>query len=242
LLSILSIEKHPSSIVAVHEHNERDKSADIIERIESGQSVAYASDAGMPAISDPGAVLVDAAHRAGVIVTVVPGPSAVVSAVAASGFVTPTFVFAGFVPRSGKVRREFFDRIVTAHDITVAYESPQRISATLHELAQLVGPGREVVVCRELTKKFEEIVRGSATYIAAHFDSAPKGECVIVVDALARSIETSIDDDDNLRHAMEVLVNASVSSKDSVEILASLTSYSKNDIKNLYAVIRDAQK
>src|SRR4051812_11911653 len=164
-------------LVSYHEHNEEARTAELVERMRAGEVVALVSDAGMPLISDPGYVLVRACVAAGLAIEVLPGPSAVLTALVASGLPSDRWTFEGFLPRkAGELGRLFAD----PHTL-VAFESPRRVAATLRVLAE-VDPDRAVAVCRELTKIHEEVVRGSAAELAARYEAeAPKGEIVLVV-------------------------------------------------------------
>ncbi|MBV9212354.1 MAG: 16S rRNA (cytidine(1402)-2'-O)-methyltransferase [Actinobacteria bacterium] len=167
-------------LVSYHEHNEERRATELVRRIRSGDVVALVSDAGMPLISDPGYVLVRACVAAGVAVEVLPGPSAVIAALVASGLPADSWRFVGFLPRKrGELRRA----LKSADGTLVAFESPRRVPATLGLLAEL-DPERRVAVCRELTKVHEEVVRGNASELAAHYAaSPPRGEVVLVVGA-----------------------------------------------------------
>lgn len=166
---------------SLHAHNEEARIPELVAAAASGQTVAVVSDAGMPAISDPGARLVAAAASAGVEVSVVPGPSAVLSALVVSGLPTDRFCVEGFLPRSGGDRRRRLDALVKDGRTTVVLESPRRLGATLSDLASR-APERPVAVCRELTKLHEEVWRGTAAAAAEWFSArAVLGEVVIVV-------------------------------------------------------------
>lgn len=172
-----------ATTVALHEHNERTAGAKLIMRLQRGDSVALVSDAGTPAISDPGAWLVEQAHRAGIRVSPVPGPNAAVSALAASGFPGSAFLFAGFLPASRAARRKALDALEVPWPL-VLYEAPHRIAETLEDLALRFGAAREVCIGRELTKKFEEVVRlplGDAAGWLAAEPHRVQGEFVLVV-------------------------------------------------------------
>ena len=169
-------------LVSYHEHNEERRAAELVERMRGGEVVALVSDAGMPLISDPGYVLVRACVAAGVAVEVLPGPSAALAALVASGLPADHWRFEGFLPRrAGDLRR-----VLSAGAGTlVAFESPRRLPATLRELAA-IDPDRPAAVCRELTKVHEEVVRGTAAELAERFSAeAPRGEVVLVVGAPA---------------------------------------------------------
>jgi 16S rRNA (cytidine1402-2'-O)-methyltransferase len=166
-----------ASLVSYHEHNEAARAPALVEAIRSGATVALVSDAGMPAVSDPGYVLVRAALDAGMAVSVLPGPSAVLVALVASGLPADRWRFVGFLPRRAGDLAPLF----ASPETLVAFESPRRVAASLAALAA-VDPHRPVAVCRELTKVHEEIVRGDAATLAARFgESEPRGEIVVVV-------------------------------------------------------------
>ena len=166
---------------SLHAHNEASRIPELLAAASEGRTVAVVTDAGTPAISDPGARLVVAAVEAGVRVTVVPGPSAVLAALVVSGLPTDRFCVEGFLPRSGSARRRRLDAIVADPRTSVVLESPQRLASTLADLATRAR-GREVAVCRELTKLHEEVWRGTASDAAEHFSKrAVRGEVVLVV-------------------------------------------------------------
>src|SRR4051812_21593136 len=167
-------------LLSLTEHNEAQRIAEIGERIDRGERVCLLSDAGMPALSDPGARLIAAMLDSGRQVTVLPGPSAVTTALVASGMAGGGFAFAGFLPRGrGKLEHEL-ERLDAAGLPVVCFESPNRLPATLAALADL-APDRPVAVCRELTKLHEEVVRGSAAEMAERFSRPPKGEITLVL-------------------------------------------------------------
>ncbi len=169
---------HASELVSYHEHNERRRAAELLERVRGGDVVALVSDAGMPVVSDPGFILVRACIEAGEAVEVLPGPSAVSVALVASGLPPSRYCFVGFLPRK---RNERARLLADTPETLVAFESPSRLSATLDLLAAL-DPDREVAVCRELTKLHEEVRRGTAAALAEHFrERAARGELVLVV-------------------------------------------------------------
>ncbi|HVC14504.1 MAG TPA: 16S rRNA (cytidine(1402)-2'-O)-methyltransferase [Acidimicrobiales bacterium] len=166
---------------SLHAHNESSRIPELLAAVASGRTVAVVTDAGTPAVSDPGARLVGAAADAGARVTVVPGPSAALAALVVSGLPTDRFCVEGFLPRSGAARRRRLDAVVTDPRTSVVFESPQRLASTLADLATL-APGRELAVCRELTKLHEEVWRGSASEAAAHFsERRVRGEVTVVV-------------------------------------------------------------
>lgn len=169
-----------TALVSFHERNERARVPELIARMGAGETVALVSDAGMPLISDPGFQLVRECHLADIPVEVLPGPSAVPVALAASGLPVAKWCFAGFLPRKRGQRERL---LAESAETLVAFESPHRLAATLRMLAEL-DPSRPVAVCRELTKLHEEVARGCAAELAARYrERAPKGEIVLVVGA-----------------------------------------------------------
>jgi 16S rRNA (cytidine1402-2'-O)-methyltransferase len=166
-------------LVSYHEHNERRRAGELVERMRRGEVVALVSDAGTPLVSDPGFVLVAACVAAGLAVEVLPGPSAALTALVASGLPADHWRFEGFLPR----RRGELLALLDAGETLVAFESPRRVASSLTVLAEL-DPERPVAVCRELTKVHEEVVRGTAAELSARYrDAPPRGEVVLVVGA-----------------------------------------------------------
>ncbi len=184
LMRALGVENRPR-LIALHEHNETQKAAEIVE-LARDADVLVLTDAGMPAISDPGFPLVAEAARAGVTVTALPGPSAVLTALAVSGLPTDRFTFEGFVPRKSRV--SYFKQLAREERTMVFFESPNRIADSLTDLATALGANRRVVVARELTKKFEEVRRGTAAELVEWAAAGVKGEIVIVVEGAAPAI------------------------------------------------------
>jgi 16S rRNA (cytidine1402-2'-O)-methyltransferase len=159
----------------------------ILEHLANGNSVAFMTDAGSPGISDPGSRLVDAVLRAGYTVVPIAGPSAVTAALSVSGFPASQFRFLGFLARKGKARAKSLQEIAIEAPTSVFFESPYRVAKTLHELANL-APSRPALVARELTKKYEELVRGTLSEVAEHFDRhPPRGEFTVVVAPLPKA-------------------------------------------------------
>jgi 16S rRNA (cytidine1402-2'-O)-methyltransferase len=166
-----------ASLVSYHEHNERERSAELVERMSSGTVVALVSDAGMPLVSDPGYVLVRQCVASGLEVEVLPGPSAALAALVASALPSDAWRFAGFLPR----KRTALLEVLSSPETVVAFESPKRVGATLATLAE-ADPDRPVALCRELTKVHEEVVRGTAAELAERYATVPpRGEVVLVV-------------------------------------------------------------
>lgn len=169
-------------LVAYHEHNEAKSTPRLVERLLAGESLALISDAGTPLLSDPGGRLVHAAVASGVVVTAVPGASALLAALVSSGVALDRFTFFGFLPRKGRERRDALADIVGLRHAAVVYEAPSRVADTLSNLVEAGAGNRPVVVARELTKQFEEVRRGTVAALAAYYvDAPPRGEVVIIV-------------------------------------------------------------
>ena len=213
-------------LLSYHEHNEAQRTAELLPRLDAGERVALVSDAGMPGVSDPGGRLVRAALDAGVDVTVLPGPSAVETALVASGLVTEQYRFLGFLPRGEKRLATLWEELKAWPWASVAFESPRRLPATLRSLAE-ADPGREAAVCRELTKRFEEVARGTAAELAEQFGEPPKGEITLVVGpAPVRGADE--DDEDRALAAVTELVAAGVPRKRAAEIVSGLAGIRRN--------------
>jgi 16S rRNA (cytidine1402-2'-O)-methyltransferase len=211
------------TLVSYHEHNERERARELVGRIQRGAIVALVSDAGMPLVSDPGYALVQACVTAGVPVEVLPGPSSVLVAVVASGLPAERWLFVGFLPRR---RAELELVLLDAPDTLVAFESPRRLVATLLVLAEH-DPTRPAVVCRELTKLHEEVRRGSAAELAAHYEANPaRGEIVLVVGAAALERASH----DEALTALRALVDAGARARPAAGVLAKLTGVSANEL------------
>lgn len=203
-------------------HAERRMAPRLVERMRAGETVALVSDAGMPLVSDPGLVLVQAAVGAGLAVEVLPGPSAALTALVASGLPGETWRFVGFLPR----KRGELASVLGSEETLVAFESPRRVPATLAVLAEL-DPGRPVAVCRELTKLHEEIVRGSAAELAERYAGAVvRGEVVLVVGGAARGASEAAVAQDAVRR----LVEDGAKPRAAATVVAELTGLSANDL------------
>lgn len=178
-----------------HEHNEAKTTPALVARLLAGESLALISDAGTPLLSDPGGRLVRAAVEAGVTVSPIPGASALLAALVASGLSLERFTFYGFLPRKGSERRRTIGEIIALRHAAVLYEAPSRVGDTLAELASAGGSERAAVVARELTKQFEELRRGTVGALATYYvDASPRGEIVIVIEGAAAPTGASEDE------------------------------------------------
>jgi 16S rRNA (cytidine1402-2'-O)-methyltransferase len=211
-------------LLSYHEHNEAKRTAELLPRLQAGERIALVSDAGLPGISDPGARLVAAALEAGVPVTVLPGASAVDTALVASGFPAERYQFVGFLPRGAKARAALWEELAAWRFPVVAFESPQRLPATLRSLAE-AQPERMVAVCRELTKRFEEVVRGRADELAALFAEPPKGEITVVLGPGVREADSG-----DAVDAVAELVAAGLPRRRAADLVARLTGGARNEL------------
>jgi 16S rRNA (cytidine1402-2'-O)-methyltransferase len=215
-----------AKLVSYHEHNERARAAELLKRMRAGAVVALVSDAGMPLISDPGFPLVRAAVEAGLPVEVLPGPSAVLTALVASALPSERWRFVGFLPRKRAERERL---LAHAQETLVAFESPRRLAGTLEQLAEL-DPDRPLAVCRELTKLHEEVRRGSAAELSAHYrERAPRGEVVLVVGANRSGSTNPALREDGLA-ALRELIDAGARARPAAKVVAKLTGASANEL------------
>jgi 16S rRNA (cytidine1402-2'-O)-methyltransferase len=210
-------------LASYHEHNEAARTAELLPRLIEGARIALVTDAGLPTVSDPGARLIAAALEAGVTVTVLPGASAVETALVASGFEAVRYQFLGYLPRGEAALGALWEELRAWPWPAVAFESPRRLPTTLSSLARM-QPDRELAVCRELTKQFEEVVRGPASVVAARFEEPPKGEITLVLGA---------GEDDGERGpqaiaAVSELIAAGVPRRQAADLVARLTGVRRN--------------
>jgi 16S rRNA (cytidine1402-2'-O)-methyltransferase len=213
-------------LLSYHQHNEAQRVEELLPRLEEGEKVALASDAGLPGVNDPGARLIGAAIERGVEVTVLPGPSAVETALVASGLVGERYSFVGYLPRGREALRRLWDDTASWDGPVVAFESPKRLPASLRSLAE-ADPERPVAVCRELTKRFEEVVRGSAEQVSARFPEAPKGEITVVFGPSRRG--GSVSEQEALEAVIE-LVQAGLPRRRAADLVSGLTGLPRNKL------------
>lgn len=220
-----------------HDHNRVSKLPVILEALSQGD-VALVSDAGTPAISDPGAELTAAAQDAGHTVVPIPGPSALTAALSVAGIDTDQFIYLGFLPRRGGQRRKLFESLIGEHRAWVAFEAPHRFTATLTDIHEKLGD-RQVVVCRELTKLHEEVFRGTVTDALEHF-TEPRGEFTLIVRGTNAAPEL---DDALIEQARDILRHESArgsKSRDAISA-ASVTGLSRNDLYCLWLELKDTE-
>src|SRR3954447_684923 len=221
------LERHGvrAQLLSYHQHNEAARTAQVLPRLEGGERIALVSDAGLRGVSDPGSRLVRAARDAGAEVTVLPGASAVETALVASGLVDDRYQFAGYLPRGERALTALAEELWAWPGAVIAFESPQRLSRSLRVLAR-VSPDRPAAVCRELTKRFEEIAVGSLAELAERFEGDVKGEITIV---LGRA-EAAAPDADDAVAAVAELVAAGLSRRRSADLVARLTGVARNKL------------
>jgi 16S rRNA (cytidine1402-2'-O)-methyltransferase len=213
-----------AKLLSHHEHNEAKRTAEVLPRLMQGERIALVSDAGMPGISDPGARLIAAALDAGVEVTVLPGASAVDTALVASGIVADRYQFVGFLPRGERALTALWRELASWQHPVVAFESPRRLPATLRSLAR-AQPERFVAVCRELTKRFEEVVRGTSADVAVKFSEAPRGEITLVLGPGSDAADL-----DAAVSAVGELVDAGIARRRAADLVARLTGAARNEL------------
>jgi 16S rRNA (cytidine1402-2'-O)-methyltransferase len=225
---------------SLHQHNETGKSTSLVDRLRRGESVALVSDAGTPAVADPGNILVRAAIDAGIRVEAIPGPSAVMAALAASGLPVETFTFLGFPPTKSNDRNNWFEELRTAGRTVVFFEAPHRIAETLERVEREVGD-RPVAIGRELTKAHEELVRGPISLVRSRLGD-PRGEFTVVLD-VGRSTEqaspAAISDAEILSEFNELTASHQLNRRRAVSLLGKRYGRAPNEV---YAAIERGKK
>lgn len=226
LMDIHGIPLLDRPMVAYHDHNGAQARPRLMKYLEEGKSVAYASEAGTPLVADPGYGLALSALEEGGVVTSAPGPCAAIAALTIAGLPTDQFHFAGFAPNAKKARQTFIQSLAKIEATLVFYESPKRISAALVDLAQVLGPDRNASVCREITKKFEEVTRGTLAELAESFSKRTvKGEIVVVVDRGDGEVISEEMIEKSLENALQTH-----SVKDSATIVAEALNIPRRDV------------
>lgn len=213
-------------LLSYHRHNEAARTEEVLRLLRDGARVALVSDAGLPAVSDPGTRLVAAALDAGIAVAVLPGPSAVATALVASGLASDRYQFVGYLPRGEKAKETLWAELARWPYTAVAFESPKRLPGSLASLARAL-PERRVAVCRELTKRFEEITVGRAEELAARFAEPPKGEISIVLGPAEVGHKVELAD---AVSGVAELVAEGLSRRRAVELVSALTGVARNEL------------
>lgn len=238
LLSHYGIKK---PVISFFEHNELKRLPELLERLRHGERVALVSDAGMPGICDPGYRLIKAALDEGLAIEVLPGASAIETALVASGFDTGAFVFLGYLPRKKGELRKALTEVAAENRTAVAFEAPHRLRGTLAEAAGVLGD-RQVAVCRELTKKFEEISRGPAAELVKALPEKIKGEIVLVFEPVSRRKPEETIDEAKLAEALAAMLKEGLAARRAAEIASLLVGVSKNRAYGLAVEIKRRQE
>ena len=227
LLNYLGIKK---SLVSYYEHNKAFKGNVILERIQAGETCALVSDAGSPAISDPGEELVKQCAEAGITVCAIPGPCAVITALSISGQSTGRFCFEGFLSTAKKSRREHLESLIKEQRTMIFYEAPHKLLTTLEDMAQVFGSDRPISLCRELTKLHEEVVRTTlGEAIAQYTENAPRGEFVLVVAGAPEEAKEEATAEDAAAYVAR-LMEEGMSRKDAIKQTAKDLNLPKNAV------------
>ncbi len=234
LLSHLGIS---ARLMRADEHTEHRAADEVIQHLQAGKRVVLVSDAGTPGVSDPGQHMVEMVLGAGLEVSSIPGPSAALAALVASGLSTARFVFEGFLERRGSARQKTLLDIAAQHRTVVLYESPNRTAATLRDLAEVCGPGRRAVVARELTKLHEEFIRGSLDQLIEWADRSIKGEVVILVEGAPPPAEPT---DEEITEAIVAALAAGGSRRDAASEVAAALGVGRSRVYDLVLTSGDS--
>ncbi len=227
-------------LLSLHEHNELDRIPDLLARLELGEDVALISDAGTPTVSDPGYRLIAAALEAGYTVSPIPGASAILAALVAAGLPTDRFLFLGFPPRKANARKKLLEEVVLEPGTLIFYESARRLQGLLVAIAKELGADRPVVVARELTKLHESLVRGTAGELLALFESAPRGEVVLLVGGAITADRSQIPA--AVAEIMKDMLDGGRSVSDAARLLAQVTGLPRRELYQLGLELRDKSR
>lgn len=228
-----------SPVESYHGDTAPQKRARIVRRLAEGATMALASDAGTPVVADPGASLVVEAAEAGARIVPVPGPSAVTAALSVSGLRGDRFEFAGYAPRRPSERRELLAALLASPVTSIYYETPHRLRESLDDLVAIGGPGLRLVICRELTKLHEEILRTTAAEAVAHFTAnEPLGEFVLLLPPGEGEERPAGPSDEQIRAAAQRLLRMGASTRDAADLLSELTGRAKNEMYELLLELR----
>ncbi|MGX7202708.1 16S rRNA (cytidine(1402)-2'-O)-methyltransferase [Enterococcus plantarum] len=227
-----------TSQISFHEHNYKERIPQFIERLEAGEQIAQVSDAGMPSISDPGHELVEACIKKGINVIALPGPTAGITALIASGLPPQPFTFYGFLPRKKKEQKEILEQLKTALPTQIFYESPHRIATTIKHFSEVFGEERNAVICRELTKLHEEYLRGTLAELRDYLaENTLKGECCLLVEgADGPEVVENPDLELSIKEHIEVFITKGSSSKEAIKEVAKLRGLKKQEAYKAFHV------
>jgi 16S rRNA (cytidine1402-2'-O)-methyltransferase len=224
-------------MTSYHEYNKTEKAYTLIDKLKEGTNIALISDAGTPGISDPGEVLVKMCHEEGIKVTSLPGPCACITALTLSGFSTRRFSFEGFLPSDKKERKEVLEDLKKEYRTFIIYEAPHHLKGALEELKEALGGERKIAVCRELTKKFEEVLRFDLEGAALFYEkNEPKGEFVLVLEGLDRNAEKEKIQKNwqemSVEDHMKIYLDAGMDKKEAMKAVAKDRGVSKSEVYN----------
>lgn len=237
LLNHLELKK---PLVSYYEHNKNESGPRIVERLLAGESCALVTDAGSPAISDPGEDLVALCAKAGVCVCAIPGPCAAVTALSVSGLPTGRFCFEGFLSTNKKSRREHLDSLKSERRTMIFYEAPHKLQNTLKDLTDAFGPERRISLCRELTKLHEQILRMTLGEALAYYtENDPRGEYVLILEGAVEASEETLTLEDAVSLALERIASGA-SKKDAVREVSRETGFPKNALYDAILRMQDA--
>ncbi len=235
LMEIHGVPVGGRKMIAYHDHSSASARSGLLKLLEEGKSIAYVSEAGTPLVADPGYQLGRAAIEAGLPVFSAPGASAALAALSVSGLASNRFLFAGFPPAQAGARRKWLSELDAAQATVILYESPKRVHRTLGELCEVLGDEREVALCRELTKRFEEVLRGTCGQVRDQVEARPvKGEIVLVIARGTGPVATEADIETALRAAMKDLPL-----KQAAAQVAEMLNLSKRDLYQLGLKLKD---
>ncbi len=237
LLEIHGVPLNGRPVLSYHDHSGEGERAKLLGHLEAGRSVAYASEAGTPLIADPGYHLSVAAAEAGHLVTSAPGPSAIITALSLAGLPTDSFFFAGFLPNAKKARQTALEALREVPGTLVFYESPKRVAAMVADAAEVLGGARQAAVARELTKKFEEVLRGSLTELSETLPERQiKGEIVVLIDRQRGEVASEADVESALKDALD---NMSV--RDAADAVAKAYGINRRKVYQLALKVQKAE-
>ena len=237
LLNHLELKK---PLVSYYEHNKNESGPRIVERLLAGECCALVTDAGSPAISDPGEDLVALCAKAGICVCAIPGPCAAVTALSVSGLPTGRFCFEGFLSTNKKSRREHLDSLKSERRTMIFYEAPHKLQNTLKDLTDAFGPERRISLCRELTKLHEQILRMTLGEALAYYtENDPRGEYVLILEGAAEASEEALTLEDAVSLALERIASGA-SKKDAVREVSRETGFPKNALYDAVLRMQDA--
>lgn len=237
LLNHLELKK---PLVSYYEHNKNESGPRIVERLLAGESCALVTDAGSPAISDPGEDLVALCAKAGLCVCAIPGPCAAVTALSVSGLPTGRFCFEGFLSTNKKSRREHLDSLKSERRTMIFYEAPHKLQNTLKDLTDAFGPERRISLCRELTKLHEQILRMTLGEALAYYaENDPRGEYVLILEGAVEAAEQALTLEDAVALALERIASGA-SKKDAVREVSRETGFPKNALYDAVLRMQDA--